>query len=1504
MAEQAGGVALVATLDYGPALAALREFQKAVTEVENSGAQISKLQDDMLRVNARLQENVAAQQASAAEMEVLIQKTNQLTAAQDKEAGEADKANRAQANAMRAQIKDAEYLNKTLEQRQQILARISASLKGQDVSELQPKQAEVLAARYGQLAVTEYAGGGLAQASLAQQRIAEQEALAQQERRMKQAKLADDAQAALLEKQLAADTAAAQIASDQAILAEREEAAVAQKKLTAARIADNQQAALLEKQLAADAATAQIAADQAILAEREEAAVAQKRLNAARLADDAQVVLLEKEIAAGEAAARVTADQAILAERAERVAAEAALAAARLADDEQVALLEKAIYALEVENIKERDRLILAEQAEYLAAQKRAASEQAAVEAARAAEIKRSADYETSTVSSKMKMLKSIAEAEKMSGPLSQNPSVASLFPTSALSDYAMIGAGADAYHKFRMELEAVGKGAASAATGIKATAQEAREVVTIAKDVGTGEWGRFTSSFVRLLTLSGTFDGILGPLGLAIGAVGTGVAILGLAAVKGAEEQNKLNLALAMTGNYAGTTVEGLEQIAHAATSMGGTIGEAKEVVAQLAETGKFTSGQILNIATAVVELGHAGGDTSKVLREFQSLAQDPLTATERSVGALTMALAKLNEQYHFLTDEQYEEVRLLEKSGQTQEAARVATELYAEAVQERAKQVVEAQGWILQGWHAIKEGASAAWDAMMGLGRDVGTSGRIAQLEAQIKGAQATQGGPFAAGPGEAGYVDTDAIKSELASLYEQRRLETADAAKQSEKAQSDAALIAATAWHDRFDQKFWSPAQKRAAEIAEYYKAIDPLRKAGKIDEATIASDIANINAKYHDKAPKRGHIDPTDYEAAKVQATLDADAVKQAQQLLNLRKQIGLYVTDENRQHLLTLQAQAEISAYDAQREKILKDIKNADRNGNPNSKQHLVEELDTLERQHRSKMDNLELDFEAQTVALNMQRALTNIATVEQARTQILTAQDALWGNAASQQDDILTQMYEAVAVQKAQYEQAKQMVALGDSRASQEEIAYARQANTLSLARQLFDIEQQRQKLLMDNAFSLQNVYQQTLNAVDAQISALEKSRTTLADQAVTGFSSGLGKANDSLFQSFKEKKTADAYTLQNFTGNIGGGIYDSITQSLSKELTESTLKGFQGLLKATGAVSIADAAREKAQQDLALNTASMTESLGVTIPDLLRKQLGYMDGTLTPTGPVGNAAVPGGHGALSQADQNAQNGVIGQADFTRATGKPSDISNATSALQTFGKESDSTLSQFGLTASSAASLLYTGVVAATSGSSKAIKNYVIYATAQLLELYAIQKLVGLIGAAAGGAGAAAGEGVQVGAVATPTVTSTPLYADGVASVDKDGYITAPGGPKDDRGLAWLSNGESVLTAAATKYYGADRIARMNKMQLPRFADGRVGAGAGSGVSGGGNVYIDMNFASGGGSSTDGKAGVSDAAQNGQMARDLESAVLKVISKYSQPGGAVYTTIRQIAGRP
>lgn len=71
----------------------------------------------------------------------------------------------------------------------------------------------------------------------------------------------------------------------------------------------------------------------------------------------------------------------------------------------------------------------------------------------------------------------------------------------------------------------------------------------------------------------------------------------------------------------------------------------------------------------------------------------------------------------------------------------------------------------------------------------------------------------------------------------------------------------------------------------------------------------------------------------------------------------------------------------------------------------------------------------------------------------------------------------------------------------------------------------------------------------------------------------------------------------------------------------------------------------------------------------------------------------------------------------------------------------------------------------------------------------------------------------------------------TPGFAGG-------GYVSGPGGPRSDSIMARLSNREFVMNADATQHYGVGFMNMINRLQLPKFADGGpVKSGSGSTIN-------------------------------------------------------------------
>jgi hypothetical protein len=265
-------------------------------------------------------------------------------------------------------------------------------------------------------------------------------------------------------------------------------------------------------------------------------------------------------------------------------------------------------------------------------------------------------------------------------------------------------------------------------------TAGSARELMVLGHELSQGQFQRFGGSLIvlgerinflpSLLEKAAAAAASLGmSLGLFVTVIAAAVAAVAtfiLAISKGAAEQRAFNNALILTGNFAGTTGDNLNQMAKDVGVAAGSIGDAKKVVLELANSGKFTAEQIGFIAPAIAEVAHVTGKSgTEMAKQFEQIATMAITSSKRSTDVISQHVLKLNDQYHFLTASQFEHISMLEKEGNAQEAANEAEKAYANALKERAEEIKSNLGTIQTVWMNIKETAGEAWDAMLGIGK-----------------------------------------------------------------------------------------------------------------------------------------------------------------------------------------------------------------------------------------------------------------------------------------------------------------------------------------------------------------------------------------------------------------------------------------------------------------------------------------------------------------------------------------------------------------------------------------------------------------------------------------------------------------------------------------------------------------------------------------------------------------------------------------------------------------
>jgi lambda family phage tail tape measure protein len=277
-------------------------------------------------------------------------------------------------------------------------------------------------------------------------------------------------------------------------------------------------------------------------------------------------------------------------------------------------------------------------------------------------------------------------------------------------------------------------------------TSRARSELIVLGHEAIQGRFSRIPASMLVFAEYSNLSALATSALGIAVlGTVGA-IAAITYAIIKGQLEFTKFNAALILTGGYSGLTASNFNVMAAAITKTHGTIGEAKQALLLLAESGKFTTSQIATIAPAIVDMAHASGQAlDKLVQQFTKLAEDPVKASKQ-----------LNEEYHYLTGTIYEQIKALEDQGNKQAAVDLAEREFAAASNQRAEQIREHLGWFERGWNAVTRAVSSAGNALKSLGVADTTGDKLASAIAARDKLQSAITNETAVNPVHAGALE----------------------------------------------------------------------------------------------------------------------------------------------------------------------------------------------------------------------------------------------------------------------------------------------------------------------------------------------------------------------------------------------------------------------------------------------------------------------------------------------------------------------------------------------------------------------------------------------------------------------------------------------------------------------------------------------------------------------------------------------------------------------------
>ncbi|WP_435341183.1 phage tail length tape measure family protein [Klebsiella quasipneumoniae] len=394
----------------------------------------------------------------------------------------------------------------------------------------------------------------------------------------------------------------------------------------------------------------------------------------------------------------------------------------------------------------------------------------------------------------------------------------------------------------FRDDLGKTGQSAAQTAFAMRMIPAQMTDIIV---GLSTGQ-----SPFMVLMQQGGQLKDMFGGIGPAIKGVGgyvlglinpvtlaaAAVGVLGLAYYKGSQEQDEFYKSLSLSGNLVGKTTGQLaDMAARVSVVASSTTGVTAATLNQIVSSGKVAAESLERVTTAVVEISEATGiATEKLVGDFNDIAADPVAA-----------ISKLNDQYHFLTLATYNQIKALQDEGNQQDAARVATDAYANAMQQRANDIHQNLGILERAWDSLAKTAKGAWDAMLDIGREQTGTERISQIRKELDWIDKAAGGKLFFGGRKAELEDelnnlqsqitTEGVLTEIISSHdkaEQQRIKTQQEA-------------------DRVNQQYLSNADKRNKAIKQQSEFL----KAGAITAEQYAKNVSRINEMYKDPKPPK-------------------------------------------------------------------------------------------------------------------------------------------------------------------------------------------------------------------------------------------------------------------------------------------------------------------------------------------------------------------------------------------------------------------------------------------------------------------------------------------------------------------------------------------------------------------------------------------------------------------------------------------------------------------------
>lgn len=244
-------------------------------------------------------------------------------------------------------------------------------------------------------------------------------------------------------------------------------------------------------------------------------------------------------------------------------------------------------------------------------------------------------------------------------------------------------------------------------------TAGSTRELLVLTHELVQGNFSRIPGSLIvmaeRINFLPKAFAAVTGyatalgvSLGVLLTTVGALVAALvavSFSAYKAHDAFFQMQSQIVLTGNFAGTTANKLNEMSNKIGNSTGHLGDARDAIIKLTASGKFTEDQIGKIGEAAVNMSkYANVSIEDTIKQFEKLAAEPIRGAEKGFQGISKGAVELDNSLHFLNPSILDNIMKLERMGDIAGASQLAIESLSKETLKRTAEIASNMTWFGQ--------------------------------------------------------------------------------------------------------------------------------------------------------------------------------------------------------------------------------------------------------------------------------------------------------------------------------------------------------------------------------------------------------------------------------------------------------------------------------------------------------------------------------------------------------------------------------------------------------------------------------------------------------------------------------------------------------------------------------------------------------------------------------------------------------------------------------------